>query len=92
MIANILDEHDYRISNDRTFYRCEIDKIRILFTSIKGIWYIPNKNDEESVESYENIVDEHEDAEVDRMIIVEETSVITSDEKVYIHMFGTKYI
>jgi hypothetical protein len=80
MIANILDEHDYRISNDRTFYRCEIDKIRILFTSIKGIWYIPNKNDEESVESYENIVDEHEDTEVDRMTIVEETSVITSDE------------
>lgn len=66
MIANILDEHDYRISNDRTFYSCEIDKIRILFTSIKGVWYIPNKNDEESVEGYKNIVDEHEDTEVDR--------------------------
>ena len=84
MIANILDEHGYRISKDRTFYLCEIDVIRNLFTPIKGVWYIPNDIVEESAESYENIVDEHEDAEVDEMIIdeeiQEEASAITSDE------------
>ena len=81
MIANILDEHGYRISKDRTFYLCEIDVIRNLFTPIKGLWYIPNDIVEESVESY---VDEHEDAVVDQMIIDEEiqegASAITSDE------------
>ncbi len=86
MIANILDEHGYRISKDRTFYLCEIDVIRNLFTPIKGVWYIPNDEDdvEESAESYENIADEHEDTEVDEMIIdeeiQEEASAITSDE------------
>lgn len=80
LIANILDEYGYRISNDRTFYHCEIDEIRNLFTSIKGVWYIPNDIVEESVESYENIADEHEDTEVDQMIIDEEASAITSDE------------
>ena len=85
MIATILDEHNYRISKDRTFYKCDINEIRNLFTPIKGVWLIiPNDIVEESVESYENIVDEHEDTEVDKMIIDEEiqegASAITSDE------------
>ena len=85
MIATILDEHNYRISKDRTFYKCDINEIRNLFTPINGMWYIiPNDIVEESVESYENIVDEHEDTEVDKMIIDEEiqegASAITSDE------------
>ena len=85
MIATILDEHNYRISKDRTFYKCDINEIRNLFTPINGMWYIiPNDIVEESVESYENIVDEHEDTEVDQMIIdeeiQEEASAITSDE------------
>ena len=85
MIATILDEYNYRISKDRTFYKCDINEIRNLFTPINGMWYIiPNDIVEESVESYENIVDEHEDTEVDQMIIDEEiqdeASAITSDE------------
>jgi hypothetical protein len=83
MIANILDEHDYRISKDRTFYRCEIDEIRNIFTIIKGVWYIPV--DEDKDEEYENVNDEHEDTEVDNQMIIDEeiqekTSAITSDE------------
>jgi hypothetical protein len=70
MIANILDEHGYRISNDRTFYRCEIDEIRNLFTYIKGMWYIPTDDDTDN--EYENINDENEDTDVDKMIIDEE--------------------
>ena len=69
-ITSILDEHNYRISNDRTFYRCEIDVIRNLFTSIKGIWYIPN--DEDDDEEYENYDDEHEDKDEDNKMIIDE--------------------
>jgi (2Fe-2S) ferredoxin len=76
MIANILDEHDYRISKDRTFYRCEIDEIRNIFTIIKGVWYIPV--DEDKDEEYENVNDENEDTVVDKMIIDEEVEPLIS--------------
>lgn len=71
MITNILDEHGCRISKDRTFYCCEIDEIRNLFSYIKGVWYIPDDKDTDG--KYRNIADEHEDTEEDnKMIIVDE--------------------
>jgi hypothetical protein len=69
-ITSILDEHDYRISVNMTYYHCEIDLIRNLFTSINGVWYIPN--DEDDDEEYENYDDEHEDTDEDNEMIIDE--------------------
>ena len=70
MIANILDEHNYRISKDRTFYKCDINEIRNIFTEINGVWYIPV--DEDTDGEYENIVDEHEDTEENKKRIMDD--------------------
>ena len=86
MITNILDEHNYRISKDRTFYRCEIEEIRILFTYIKGVWYIPA--DEDTDGEYENYYDEHEDTvEDNRMIIDEENETEENPNHVMKNVF-----
>ena len=75
MIVKILDEYNHRISKNRTFYNCEIDEIRNLFTFIKGVWYIPVVKDIDG--EYENIVDEHEDTEEDNKMIIDGHSTWT---------------
>ncbi len=85
MIANILDEHNYRISKDRTFYNCDIDEIRNIFTGIKGVWYIPG--DEDTDGEYENIVDEHEDTEEDKKRIMDDEEDETPPHHVMRNVF-----
>ena len=78
MITNILDEHNYRISKDRTFYKCDINEIRNIFTEINGVWYIPV--DEDTDGEYENIVDEHEDTEENKKRIMDDEDEDDEDE------------